>query len=107
MIHSHHIAAQLAAERQRDLRNAGRGWRFSDLFGRRAAELEPVAPPEVPEASGSDDAVDAALPTGMGAADSAAPRRPELRVRRTPVARRGEVGSTRSRERRIPEQTGS
>jgi hypothetical protein len=109
MIHNHHIAAQLAAERQRDLLAAGRGWRFSDLFGRRGAELEPVAPSEAPEASAGDDAIDAALPTGAETAEPAVSRRPELRIRRTPAGhgplRRGE--SARTRERRTPERTGS
>jgi hypothetical protein len=109
MVHNHHIAAQLAAERQRDLLAAGRGWRFSDLFGRRSAELEPVAQVQAPEASTGDDAIDAAPPTGEGAVDVAAPRRPELRIRRTPASRstfrRGE--SARPSERRTPERTGS
>ncbi|HEX4436142.1 MAG TPA: hypothetical protein VH061_05030 [Solirubrobacteraceae bacterium] len=106
MIHNHHIAAQLAAERQRDLLAAGRGWRFSDLFGRRGAELEPVAPAEATQASAGDDAIDATLPSGVEAVDPAAPRRPELRIRRTPAAsRRGE--SPRPRERRAAERTGS
>jgi hypothetical protein len=109
MIHNHHIAAQLAAERQRDLLAAGRGWRFSDLFGRRGAELEPVAPPEAPEASAGDDAIDAPQPTGAETVEPAVSRRPELRVRRTPAthgpSRRGE--SARPRERRTPERTGS
>ena len=109
MIHNHHIAAQLAAERQRDLLAAGRGWRFSDLFGRRGAELEPVAPSEVPAASDGDDAIDAGQPTGAETVEPAVSRRPELRIRRTPgahgPARRGE--SARPRERRTPERTGS
>jgi hypothetical protein len=109
MIHNHHIAAQLAAERQRDLLAAGRGWRFSDLFGRRGAELEPVAPAEAPEASTGDDAIEAALPTGAETVEPAVSRRPELRIRRTPTVqgptRRG--ASTRVRERRTPGRTGS
>jgi hypothetical protein len=108
MTHNHHIAAQLAAERQRDLLAAGRVWRFSDLFGRRGAELEPVAPAEAPEASAGDDAIDAALPGGVEAVEPTASRRPELRIRRTPAAhgpsRRGE--SALPRERRTPERTG-
>ncbi len=73
---NHHIAMQLAAERQRDLRAAGGGWSFADLFGRRSNRL----------ASGraSEDAVparasDAALPAGLG---SDARLRPEPRLRR-------------------------
>ncbi len=54
MVISHHIATQLAAERQRDLRSSSsRGWRFPSPFGRRSAEpeLEPVPPVEVASAS--------------------------------------------------------
>jgi hypothetical protein len=109
MIQNHHIAAQLAAERQRDLLSAGRGWRFSDLFGRRGADLEHAVPAEALEASAGSDAIDAVPPTGTGAVDPAAPRRPELRIRRTLGAHgpshRGE--SARPRERRTPERTGS
>jgi hypothetical protein len=110
MIHNHHIAAQFAAERQRDLLSAGRGWRFSDLFGRRGAELEFVAPVQASQASTGDDGKDAALPSGVGAVEPAAPHRPELPItRRTPAAhgpsRRGESASPR--EVRAPARTGS
>ncbi len=90
MVISHHIATELAAERQRDLRSSSRpGWRFSFPFGRRAAELEPVPPVEVASATGGD-----------GPGPAPAPR-PELRVRRGP-ARRGHdaaPAAKRARER--------
>jgi hypothetical protein len=45
MIRSHHIAAQLIAEHQRDLLGSSRpSWRLSALFGRGTAEPEHVAP---------------------------------------------------------------
>ncbi len=91
MVISHHIATELAAERQRELRSSSRpGWRFSFPFGRRAAELEPVPPVEVASATGGD-----------GPGPAPAPRS-EPRVRRGP-ARRGHLAPTpaakRARER--------
>ncbi|MEA2215625.1 MAG: hypothetical protein QOK19_1186 [Solirubrobacteraceae bacterium] len=45
MIRSHHIAAQLVAEHQRDLRASSRpGGRLPALFARGASEPEPVPP---------------------------------------------------------------
>jgi hypothetical protein len=98
MVQNHHIATQLAAERQRDLRAAaGRGWRLSDLFRRRRAERTLLA------------AVPGADPVGRAGGElttaeppAAAPHaRPELRVRRGSV---GVGPGARPREARAPER---
>ena len=108
MLNSHHIASQLAAERQRDLRAAGGGWRLSDLFGRRRAEPAPVAAAQAPHvrSPAGDGGSDAALPTGAGATGQPGP---ELLVRRGPVGRSASrVSAPRSaRDARTPERTGS
>jgi hypothetical protein len=63
MIRSHHIAAQLVAEHQRDLRASSRPrWRLSSLFGRKSAELEPVPPAQIASAAGRDGPGPARVP---------------------------------------------
>jgi hypothetical protein len=83
MIRSHHIAAQLIAEHQRDLRASSRpSWHLSALFGRGTAEAEFVPPVRV--AGGDAPAADTART--LLAAPTVLAGRPELRVRRGPIA---------------------
>jgi hypothetical protein len=83
MIRSHHIAAQLIAEHQRDLRASSRpSWRLSALFGRGTAEAELVAPARV----AGGDAPAAAPARAPLAGPTVLAGRPELRVRRGPIA---------------------
>jgi hypothetical protein len=83
MIRSHHIAAQLIAEHQRDLRVSARpSWRVSALFGRGTAEPEFVPPARI--AGGDGPAPTAARAPLAG--PPALAGRPELRVRRGPIA---------------------
>jgi hypothetical protein len=100
MVISHHIATELAAERQRDLRSSSsrRGWRLKFPFGRRKAELEPV-PPVV--ASAGADGPGPAPRIVNGRPDAA----PALRVRRVGV-RRGGPASSHARDRRRRERAG-
>ncbi len=98
---NHHIAMQLAAERQRDLRASGGGWRFADMFARLRAFRS--APDRVMESTVSPRG---AAPTAPAGAGELPRRRPEPRLTRRPapsavtraaVARRH--GEARERER--------
>ncbi len=92
MVISNHIATALAAERQRDLRASyRRGWRLPILFGRRAAELEPV-PPVAPAAGGDGPGPSAPAPARIA-------RHGAGRVRAHRVPAEAEHARARRRER--------
>jgi len=104
MITSHHIARQIAAERQRDLRAAAGGWSLADMFRRLTRRPSPGR-----GAEGSVPARGADAATPARAAVEAGPRR-EPRIRRAPAAtdeHRTAAPPGRGRAKRRPERTRS